>query len=378
MIDGKTDRHLWSETYDRTLEDIFVIQSEIAQLVALSLQAEISPEALKSIESRPTTNMEAYNLWLEGNFILPPDSGSFQTAMDYWKKALELDPEFAPAYASLGDFWLSGGGFTGSMEREDLLENAKKNLMRAIELDPDYAIAHEHLGNLYLWYYWDFEAANREFTKLRNLSPSSVNGGLIDFLNASGKFEEAILMSEKRVSIDSKNPNAWATAGLGYYLAGKTEKGNEFYRRALRLFPESQRRWFLEVEAARAFLWAHEYQEVIKILRTLLEAHPDYRFPRVLATLAIAYYHIGEIEKANTLLGELKERSRISTGGSPSFYTSMVHAQMGQVDDAFEWLNKAYNDREVEMYWLNVEPPFEPIYSDPRWQEMVAKIGFPN
>jgi len=100
--------------------------------------------------------------------------------------------------------------------------------------------------------------------------------------------------------------------------------------------------------------------------------------PRILGTLAIAYYHLGQTDQTEALMAEIKERSEKTSGGSPSFYTAMIYAQMGEIDTAFEWLDKAYQDHEVEMYWLKVEPPFEPLRSDPRWQEMLDKVGFPE
>ena len=100
--------------------------------------------------------------------------------------------------------------------------------------------------------------------------------------------------------------------------------------------------------------------------------------PRPNGNLAIAYYHVGELNKTNEILQELKEHSEVTSAGSPSFYIAMIYAQMGEIDTAFEWLDKAYEDHEVEMYWLKVEPPFEPLHDDPRWQVMLDKVGFPK
>ena len=123
-------------------------------------------------------------------------------------------------------------------------------------------------------------------------------------------------------------------------------------------------------------IFLNEYHKAIKILEPHLNKL-DRRPPRDLGYLAIAYYKTDQNSKSNDLLEEIKQMSQGSSVGSPAFYISMLYAQMGEIDLAFEWLDKAYTNQEVEMYWLKVEPPFEPLKSDPRWQEMLDKVGFP-
>ena len=121
------------------------------------------------------------------------------------------------------------------------------------------------------------------------------------------------------------------------------------------------------------------YSKVIEITEQFFQDYEDYKeAPRPLGNLAIAYYHVGKLDKTNEILKRVQKRSEESSIGSPSFYIAMIYAQMGDIDTAFEWLEKAYQDHEVEMYWLKVEPPFEPLRSDPRWQELLDKVGFPE
>lgn len=114
------------------------------------------------------------------------------------------------------------------------------------------------------------------------------------------------------------------------------------------------------------------------IIDVFIRAHSPILPPRLLGTAVIAHYHLGRIDKTKALLADLKAYGKETSGGSPSFYIAMVYAQMGERDLAFEWLEKAYRDREVEMYWLKVEPPFEPLHDDPRWQKILDKVGFPG
>jgi len=379
LIEGDTDMQLWSEAYDREFKDIFAIQSDVAQNVANMLNAKIDPEVKLKIESRPTENLEAYNLWLEGNFIHRVGEVA-SPAKELWEKTIQVDPNFAPGYTSLGRYWLGVGSFAGEKSREELIQEASYYLERALEIDPEYPYAHLYMSNLHLWYEWDFKAAEKEIEHIRELWSLnwSASRSILDFLNASGKFEEAIKLSEQLVTIDVNNPSAWGCSGLGYYLSGHLEKGNSHFDTALKLFPQNPKRWYLDIEAGRAFIIAGRYERVTEILNGLLEISPNFRFPRVISSLAIAYYHMGETDKASELMKEMMTKAEESSIGSPSFYLAMLYAQIGVKDTAFEWLEKSYQDREVEMYWLKVEPPFKPLYNDSRWQEMLDKVGFPK
>jgi len=210
------------------------------------------------------------------------------------------------------------------------------------------------------------------------LSPSPIIVSLPDFLVASGRFEEAIEVAEKTVAADVNSPRAWANTGLGYFLSGQVSKGIAHYETAVNLFPKHPASMFIEVEASRALIWVGRYNRAKELIDELLRVHPESRYPRVLASLAIAHYHLGELEQTNILLAEIESQSKKTSTGSPSFYLAMINAQMGELDTAFEWLDKAYSDHEVEMYWLKVEPPFEPLRTDPRWKEILDKVGFPE
>jgi tetratricopeptide (TPR) repeat protein len=132
------------------------------------------------------------------------------------------------------------------------------------------------------------------------------------------------------------------------------------------------------MESFRVYLYLEKYADVIVTIEKFLNEFPNSRPPIALGALAIAYNHTDQIEKKDSILAELKQKSRKNAGGSPSFYTAMIYAQMGETDLAFEYLEKAYDAHEVEMYWLKVEPPFEPLHDDPRWQVMLDKVGFPE
>ena len=373
LIDGTTDKHLLSETYDKKLEDIFTIQSDVAQSIAGILQAKINPEVKRRMETIPTSNLEAYELWLKGR-----ERGVFysEETEKLYLEAIEIDPNFAAAYVSLGNIWLNRGGFSGSHKRDEIIPKVTFYLNKALELDNEYPLTHLNLSYLYLYYHWDFEAAEKEFEIYEKLNPSLLNASILDFYNAMGNYPKAKMISLKILEMNPSFPNGWNRVGLVYSLSGDYIKGDSLYKKALELFPDN---WYLKSEATRAFSYSGNYNMVIKTVDEDLNSSSILRrLPRIQAHLAIAYFHTDKFELAENILNELKQDSEKSPAGSPSFHIAMIYAQMGETDFAFEWLEKAYEDREVEMYWLKVEPPFEPLRSDPRWQVMLDKVGFPK
>ena len=147
-------------------------------------------------------------------------------------------------------------------------------------------------------------------------------------------------------------------------------KAVQHYETGMKLFPSVGKTNGL----ARFYIYTEKYHEVISLLEDYIGTENQY--PRTLGNLAIAYYYTDQQAKSETMLEELKKKSEASPVGSPAFYIAMAYAQMAEPDLAFEWLDKSFLDKEVEMYWLKVEPPFEPLRGDSRWQEMLDKVGF--
>jgi len=372
LIEAKTDKHVWSDNYDREFINIFDIQSEVAQQIANILQATIDPEVIEQLESKLTENTEAYNLYLEATFILSNffDQTQYKKGYELLEKAIVLDLDFALAYTRMADYWIHQGIFTGDLEREKVLKEALPLLEKSLKLDDKETTTHQTLANIYLYFQWDFEKAEMEYKKIKELSPSYVISQ--NYLLASGRYQEALVESTKRTKNDMNNPGAWASHGLSLYFTDHSEESLATFEQAIRVFPNSTN---LVSEAGRGLIFLNEHHKAIKILEPHLNKL-DRRPPRDVGYLAIAYYKNDQNSKFDDILEELKQMSQESSVGSPAFYIAMLYAQMREMDLAFEWLDKAYQEHEVEMVWLKVEPPFEPLRSDPRWQEMLDKVGF--
>jgi len=368
LIHASTDKHIWGEIFEGEWKDIFDIQMNVAKQIASELKTVLSPMEIEQIEKKPTENFEAYNLLLKAR------SSQGMERLRLLDEALTYDSNYAAVYAEKGAWWLwYAGGWKGLVDSKEVLSNALPLITRALEIDPNNAEAHYGLAGLQIWYFWNFEAAEKEYEIAIRLNPSNaeVIHDYTDLLDAAGRFEEALEWSNKGVEAD---PTTIWEKGLRLYFMNHYEEAIEIYKGYISPTPDPSR----YTEEARVYLYLRHYQDVIAIINRYLEQFPNDRAPRPLGTLAIAYLKTEQFDKAQKLLDEIRQKSQKSPAGSPSFYAAMIYAQMNEIDLAFEWLEKAYNTHEIEMYWLKVEPPFDPLRNDPRWQTMLEKVGFPE
>ncbi|HET6768739.1 MAG TPA: adenylate/guanylate cyclase domain-containing protein [Chitinophagaceae bacterium] len=378
LINGKTDQHLWAETYDREFKDVFSIQSDIAQQIAAALKVKIDPSVKERIEKKPTENTEAYNLYLlavdPNEYPFDPNN-PFKKNISLLETAIKLDSTFADAYAELALYWLYLGSHLGSLSSEEVLKNAEPLLQKALKLNPNLASAHSYLANMHLWYKWDFETVQNEYQKVLQLSPSNpeLAGLFLDFLLAMGRPGEALNITTTAFAKDSSSPYNRMGLGLAYFYNNKSEEALQTLKPAASLFENDE--WFL-INYIKINLYSGEYKNAIlsfEKYKTLLGSN---LYPIVLGYAAVAYYKTGQIDSTEKFLNEIKARSEKSPVGSPSYFIAAVYTTMEKNDEAIKWLQKAYTDREVEMYWLKVEPLFSSLHNDPRFKELLKKIGF--
>jgi tetratricopeptide (TPR) repeat protein len=227
-----------------------------------------------------------------------------------------------------------------------------------------------------LWHEWDFEAAEKEFHEAKKITP---NINWSDFLIASGRFEEAYVGTKQNIEIDPNSALQWAGRILSAYFVGKQEEAVTLIDSTMKK-EDVLLREDLNVlsDASRVYMYMGRYEDAIKVVKSAYEYYPELASPRFSAIHAISLYKMNHRDQTTSILKVLKDKSEVNAGGSPSFHIAMIYAQMDEIDLAFQWLDKAYQDHEVEMYWLKVEPPFEPLHGDPRWQVMLDKVGFPK
>lgn len=374
LINGSTEERIWSETYDRKLPDVFAIHSDVALLVVKYLRAAISPDIIERMEQMPTENMEAYDLYLKAsNFAFTATLNS-QDAIGWLNQAILLDSNFARAYALLGNAAIFQAGFTQDKNPNEVGPKGKAYLEKSLLLDPMDATAHILMASYSIWYEKDFNKAEINYRIAKELAPSDENSyaSYLDLLLAEGRFQEAIPIGAKLLEIAGNNPANWGRDALLWAFNDEKEKMYESIKQARKAPSDNILAY---TESARALLIQKQYNHVLEILDLSSNAQA---IPRSMGLKSIAYYQIGDIENHNKELDSLIQRSRWTAGGSPSFYTAMVYASKGNTNESFKWLEKSYQDNEIELYWLKVEPEFESLHDDLRWQEMLDNIGFPD
>ncbi len=370
LINGKTDDYLWAETYVREFRDIFSIQSDIAQQIAFALKVKIDSAVKDRIESRPTENTEAYNLYLRALEVDFPDN-QFKHLLE---TAIELDSTFANAYVLLAIYWISRGGFRGDLSSREVLKNAEPLLQKAIQLNPELGMAHKALAVMSLYYKWDFVSVAREYKIIRRLSPSDpdIVSRIVSYLLAIGKFGEALEVTSNAFERDSSLSEIRIALSLANYFNGNSKNALQLISKGY-LIKTDIIYW---TEFIRINVYAGEYNNAVVAFEQNKEMYGPNFYSRVIGYTAIAYYKTGHKDSTENFLNIIRSRSEKSPIGSPSFYTAAIYTAMGENDKAIQWLQKAYKDHEVEMYWLKVEPPFNPLHNDPRFKEILAKIGF--
>jgi TolB-like protein/Flp pilus assembly protein TadD len=415
LIDARTDEHLWAETYDRDLKDVFAIQSEVAQQIASALRATLSPAEKKRIEHRPTGNLAAYDQYLQGRELYYRYRKSDnESAIERFQKALELDPDFALAYAGLGDTYAQRVlrfGFPPSWLASSL-EMSRKSLA----LDSDLAEGHKALGLAYLARarYRESLDANRRAIEINPSHAVAVYnyGAVLRFL---GRFDEAVPRYKRAIELDPKNPILISGIGAVYGALGDAREAERWLKRGLELQPDlgqshaylvfvylNQRRdeearkqardaltrlpqdpWALNA-AGIAELAAADFSGAQKLLEQLLPLFGGtrgYRDSGAGVETRLAYLHIqaGRRAEAETLLDQslATDRRLVEDGNqdwSPPYDTACVHALRGNRDEAFRWLDKA-----IEAGWRgwplgSRDPLLNPLRSDPRFKQIEARI----
>ena len=375
LINALTDAHLWGDTYDRKLTDIFAVESEIAKTIAETLQARLTGSEKTLITKTPTVNPEAYELYLKGRFFWNKRTGAdLLKSIDYFKQAVEKDQKYALAYAGLADAYVLLPPY-GAASPSESFPQAEAAARKALELDDTLAEAHTSLGQVLLFYDLDFAGSTMEFERALSLDPNYATahhwyGGGGPLL-ALGQFDRAIKEGKRAVELDPLSLINNADLGWLYFNARR-------YNEA-----EAQARKTLEMDSH--FYLAHYYLgEVLQLKGQLTEAIAEYKKaaeldddPFVLGLLAQAYAKLGQRDEALKMLGQLQELAtrRYVTGYS----FALVHIALGEKDKAIDWLERAYRDRAgPDIALIKVDPFLDPLRGHPRFEALVQKIFGPK
>jgi serine/threonine-protein kinase len=369
LVSARTDETLWSERYDRDLEDVLALQSELAEKVARAIQIQLSPSEEHQLAKRDSVNPEAHLEYLKARHVLTSGSvDATQAARRYAERAVDIDPDFALGWCVLADS-ITWAGIRGMTPPTEAMNEAMAAVNKALELDPNLADAHAAKG-LILMHSGQSREGLRFLQRAVELNPghSGAYNLLGRVLYSYERVPEALAAIEKSVSLDPVSMMAYTGAGDAYYFTRLYEKSVFHFRMSLELdrrFDASHTGLARSLEALGQFDEARaEYQEGMRLAGGV--ASPSFG----LAHLAAAS---GDTDEARRILGELTE-SR-STRVISAWGLAVLHASLGDVDDAFRWLEVAIEEKSPALLLLRVHPRLDPIRGDSRYWPLVKRLG---
>ena len=373
LMDVANGWQLWGERYKRKFDDIFDVQEEIARVIFEKLRVKLSPAEEKKVAKRYTENAEAYQLYLKGVFSWNKWSeDGLRKAQDFFRLAIEKDPTYAPAYAGLADSY-AAPTYAGLASPREGYAKAKEAIQKALALDKDYPYATFVDGVIKFFYDWDLKAAEATFRRATELDPgdSRAYQCLSLLFAAQGRLEDGLAFANHSVKLDPlRLLNPQATAMIHFWM-GKDQEVIEESQRALEVDPKFLLIGLLpgEVHLAHA-----RFQEAVQVFERTV--HDSDGHPFALGFLAHAYARAGLQAEAEKVLFRLQEMA--GKGYVPAYSMGLAHIGLEQTDRAFEWLNKAIDGREPQMLYLKINPIYNPLRSDPRFQELLRRMNFPE
>src|SRR5215475_9142902 len=364
LVNAADGIQVWTRTFDRQLKDIFAVQEEIARAVAESLKVTLlgSDSAQKS----EPKNVEAHNVYLQGHFhLVRRNVEDFRKAIDYYDQAIELDPEYALAYAERAEAWAFMGDLTG--ERPTAYPKARSDAEKAVAIAPTLAEARAALGFVRFLVDWKFTEGLNELKRAKELSPSNptANDVLARLIVYLGRFDEAERQARQAVELDPLSVVTQANLARVLFYAGKLDEADAVARKSAELQPTgaANRRWQVLIAAQRG--------DGGTALREA-QLEPDEGYRRF--ELAVAQQVVGDRKAADAALADLITYGRDSL----AYQIAEVYAMRGEKDKAFEWLQISFDNHDTGTLGLLVDPLLRGLRDDPRYKKFLVKLGLPG
>jgi TolB-like protein/class 3 adenylate cyclase/tetratricopeptide (TPR) repeat protein len=369
LIEAKNGTHLWSETYDREMKDVFVIQDEISKMIVDILKIELSGKQANQLARGFTKNTEAYEDYLKGRYHWNSrtDDG-IKKSIGYFEDAIKKDSNYAAAYAGLADTYLTLYDYE-LMSIDESTSKAKAAAQKALKINPMLAEAHNSLAHISL-HEWKWKTAEEGFQKAIELDPAYVlaHHWYALCLTAIGKSNEAVNEMKKARELDPLSTRINADLGMAYLSAGKFDEAIEQEKKTMELNPKAAGAYWIR---GMAFQQKKMFQESIKDYRYALELSPaDANY---LAALGHVYASSGNNEAAHKILDTLFIENK-KTQVSPFFF-ALVYAGLNDKEKALEWLEKAYEEKSGSVRYLKMEPRLQNLRNEPRYVTLMKKIG---
>jgi serine/threonine protein kinase/Tfp pilus assembly protein PilF len=370
LIEAKTDRNLWSKSYERDLSDILLLQNELARSVANEIQITVAPAEKALLAQTQTTDPEAYQLYLKGrHFWNKRTEEGLETARGHFEGAIEKDPDYALAYAGLADTYNMLGTYA-YLPSLEVFPKAKRAALKALELDETLTEAYISLAYVKYVYDWDWFGAEADLNWAIGLNPSYATAhhyyGI--FLKNMGRFDEALLEMAKARNLDPLSLPISTSIGYLLYQSGQYDQAIRQCQKVLEIdteFPGAHRTLGL------IYLKQSMVQESLEELRRAVEYSGG--SPLYSAELALAYASAGNQQEAQKILEELQELALVKY--VPNYSQAIIYAALGEVDQAFLFLEKSFEEKSSMIAEIKVDPNLDSLRSDPRFSVLREKMG---
>jgi serine/threonine-protein kinase len=370
LVEVRNNRQLWGEQYNRKLADILAVQDEIAREITDKLRLRLSGEDRKRLTKRYTENTEAYQAYLAGRYHWNKRTEEgLKKAIEEFEQAKARDPGYALAYAGLADCYALLGDY-GFLPPHDAYPKAKAAAEKALELDDTLAEAHTSLAFAKVQYDWDWPGAEREFQKALALNPNyaTAHQWYSEYLSAMGRHDEALREIRRAQELDPLSLIIHAVVGRALYFARRYDEAAEQCRQTV----EMDRNFGVaHLFLGRIYLASEKYDEAVTELQ---EARRLAGGTAVTAEVVYALAVARRRPQAEQLRAEL---DKMKDGYVTAGRLAMISVAFGDKDQAFKWLDKAYDERSDTLLFLKVEPRFDGLRSDPRFAALLKRVGLP-
>ena len=373
LIHGPSDRHLWASSYERELRDVLGLQDELARAIVYEIRVKLTPQEQTRLASHHAVNPKAYDLYLQG-LVYSRREGleSKRTSLDYFNRALQIDPEWAEPSAQIArsDEWIADAG-----KHAEFWPQAKAAALTAIRLDDNLAEAHVALGYALFNYDWDWVGAEREFQRALSLNPNYSEAHLAysQLLMAAGRRDDAVNEVRRAEELDPLQPIVRVIVGMVYSCVGRQDESIEQLQNTTKLNPE----YDVGFSALGiAFLRKGMYLEAIANLEKALAMDKD--DPDVIldvVELAYAYAAAGRKKEAQKMLRTLEKAESNGRDLGNGLYP--IYFALGEKERALAWLEKAFKVRSQSLLYLRCWPEFDRMRTDPRFADLVRRVGIP-
>jgi len=362
--------HMWSEKYDREMDDVFAVQDEITQAIFDNLKVKLLGERKEALAKRHQDNSEAYNSYLKGRFFWNKRTKeALRKSIVYYKEGIEHEPLSALCYAGLADSYHSLG-YYNFLPGKEVYNEAKAAAEKAIDLDESLGEAYASLGCIHLFYDWDLEAAERALKKAIHLNPNyaSAHHWNAFLLTAKGRHHEALAEMKKAQEFDPLSTVICSAAGWISYLGRDYDRAEELCSKAMEMDSNYH---VAHVVRGLVFLQKNMFAEAISEFQRARELVKDDAGTE--AYLGIAFAKSGEKEKSKKMMLELTDLSKKKY--VPPYYTAAIYAALGEKTKAVELLYKALEERTPWLIFLKTWPIFENLHSEPAFKVLLERIG---